>query len=110
MAGHNPDEVLEEDDEDKLVDIEADLQDMDAGTVGLTNYIKERPGTNLLFPSQHSIPIPPNCDTLSNQYIRMVDTNGIYHIALVACTCQGHENITTNLIYAGWVLTSFVQV
>jgi len=40
----------------------------------------------------------------------VVHTNGIHHIALVACTCQGHENITIDLIYAGWVPTSFVRV
>ena len=40
LAGHNPDEVLE-DDNDELIDTKADLQDMDAGTVGFTNYMKE---------------------------------------------------------------------
>jgi len=40
LAGHNPDEVLENDD-NELVDTKADLQDMDAGTAGFTNYIKE---------------------------------------------------------------------
>ena len=83
---------------------------MDAGMAGFTNYMKERSGADPLLASQHSIPIAPNCDALSNQYIRVVHTNRIHHIALVACTCQGHENITTDLIYAGWVPTSFVQV
>ena len=109
LAGHSPDEVLEDDD-DELVDTEADLQDMDAGTAGFTNYMNERSSADPLLPSQQSIPIAPNCDALSNQYIRVVHTNGIHHIALVACTCQGHENITTDLIYAGWVPTSFVRV
>ena len=109
LAGHSPDEVLEDDD-DELVDTEADLQDMDAGTAGFTNYMNERSSADPLLPSQQSIPIAPNCDALSNQYIRVVHTNGIHHIALVTCTCQGHKNITTDLIYAGWVLTSFVQV
>jgi len=36
----NPDEVLEDND-DELVDTKADLQDMDAGTAGFTNYMKE---------------------------------------------------------------------
>jgi len=106
LAGHNPDDIMEEDDENDLVDMEADVQDMDAGTVGFTNYMDNQPG---LEPQPH-IPIPPNCDTLNNQYIRVVHTNGIHHIDLVLCTCQGHENITTDLIYAGWVPTSFVRV
>src|SRR6266508_1247128 len=83
---------------------------MDAGTAGFTTYMKEQPSPDPLLPSQHSIPIAPNCDTLSNQYVRVVHTNGIHHIALVTCTCQGEENITTDLIYAGWVPTSFVRV
>ena len=110
LAGHNPDEVLEECDDNDLVNTEADVWDMDAETAGFTTYMNEQPGANLLLPSQNSIPIAPNCDALSNQYIRVVHTNGIHHIALVFCTCQGHDNITTDLIYAGWVLTSFVQV
>jgi len=40
LAGHNPDEVLEDDD-DELIDTEADLQDVDAGAAGFTNYMKE---------------------------------------------------------------------
>jgi len=83
LAGHSPDEVLEDDD-DELVDTEADLQDMDAGTAGFTNYMNERSSADPLLPSQQSIPIAPNCDALSNQYIRVVHTNGIHHIALVA--------------------------
>src|SRR6266545_18497 len=109
LAGHNPDEVSE-DNEDELFDTKADIQDMDAGTAGFTTYMKEQPSPDLLLPSQHSIPIAPNCDALSNQYVRVVHTNGIHHIALVACTCQGEEKITTDLIYARWVPTSFIRV
>jgi hypothetical protein len=35
LNGHNPDEVLEEDETNDLVDSEADIQDVDAGTAGL---------------------------------------------------------------------------
>jgi hypothetical protein len=110
LAGQNPDEIMEGDDEDNLVDTEADVQDRDAGTDGFTNYMNERPDSNPLLPSQDSSPNAPNCDALNNQYIRVIHTNGIHHIALVFCTCQGHENITTDLIYAGWVPTSFIRV
>ena len=104
LAGQNPDEIMEEDDTE-LADTEGDIQDMDAGTAGFTDYINHRLGTD-----SDDIPDAPNCDALSNQYVRVVHTSGIHHIALVACTCQGHEKITTNLIYAGWVPTSFVRV
>lgn len=107
FAGHNPDDVIEEEDCD-LIDTEADVRDMDAGTAGFTNYMNDRPG-----PDPHlgdSMPDAPNCDALNNQYIRVVHTNGIHHIALVSCLCQGDETITTDLIYAGWMPTSFVRV
>jgi len=110
LAGNNPDEMMEEDDENDMVDTEADIQDMDAGTSGFTNYMDGRLGSDPHHHFQDSIPIAPNCDALNNQYIRMVHTNGIHHIALVFCTCQGHEQITTDLIFAGWVPTSFVRI
>src|SRR6266540_6584000 len=82
---------------------------MDAGTAGFTNYMNERLGPDPGLQT-HSISNAPNCDALNNQYIRVVHMNGIHHIALVICTCQGHENITTDLIFAGWVPTSFVRI
>jgi hypothetical protein len=101
LNGHNPDEVLEEDETNNQVDTEADIQDMDTGTAGFTNYMHHILGAESANPSQSSMPFPPNCDALSNQYVRVVHTNGIHHIALLSCTCQGHERITTDLIYAG---------
>jgi hypothetical protein len=40
LAGHNPDEIMEEIDGD-LVDTEADVRDLDAGTAGFTNYMND---------------------------------------------------------------------
>ena len=107
-AGQNPEEFSEEDEND-LVDVDADIQDVDAGTAGFTSYMNDRIAPDPMQ-SQYGIPIAPNCDGLNNQYIRIVHTNGIHHIALVCCTCQGPDAITTDLIYAGWVPTSFVRV
>jgi hypothetical protein len=109
LNGHNPDEVLEEDETNDLVDSEADIQDVDAGTAGFTTYMHDALGADLAAPAQSSMPTPPTCDALSNQYVRVVHTNGVHHIALVFCTCQGHEQITTDLIYARWMPTSFVR-
>jgi hypothetical protein len=109
FAGHNPDDVMEEDDSD-LVNTEADVLDTDAGTAGFTEYMNDRPGRDPHPTSQDSMPNAPNSDALNNQYIRVVHTNGIHHIALVSCLCQGDEKITTDLIYAGWMPTSFVRV
>jgi hypothetical protein len=71
-------------------------------------YMQDPLGANSAAPAQSSMPTPPTCDALSNQYVRVVHTNGVHHIALVFFTCQGHEQITTDLIYAGWMPTSFV--
>jgi len=106
LAGNNPDEIMEEDDDN----LEGDIWDIDAGTAGFTSYMDERLGDDPNIKSHNSVPNAPNCDALNNQYIWVVHTNGIHHIALVCCTCQGHEQITTDLIYARWVPTSFVQV
>jgi hypothetical protein len=110
FAGHNPDDVIEEDESD-LIDTEADVRDMDVGTAGFTDYMNVRPGADrpMVF-EDSAMPDAPNCDALNNQYIRVVHTNGIHHIALVSCLCQGDEKITTDLIYAGWMPTSFVRV
>ena len=110
LAGHTPDDILEDEDAHAPLNTEADLHDMDAGTAGFTNYMNECPDPELAIPSLDSTPGAPSCDALSNQYIRVVHTNGIHHIALVSCSCRGHENITTDLIYAGWVPTSFTRV
>ena len=107
LAGRNADEVLEEDDEHEP-DTEADLQDVDAGTAGFTEYIHQQPDPDSADQLHDHIPVAPNCDALANQYIRVVHTNGIHHIALVSCTCQGPEKIITDAIYAGWVPTSFI--
>jgi len=51
LAGHNPDKVLEECNDNDLVNIEADVRDMDAGTAGFTTYMNEQPSADLLLPS-----------------------------------------------------------
>ena len=108
LAGNNPDDVME-DDEGEVVDTEADVDDRAAGSAGFTDYMHDRTGPDHYMTSD-IMPEAPNCDALNNKYIRVVHTNGIHHIALVSCTCKGHETITTDLIYAGWVPTSFVCV
>lgn len=109
FAGHNPDDVMEVEDND-FIDPEADVHDMDAGTAGFTDYMNDRVGHDPHQLSEDSMPNAPNCDALNNQYIRVVHTNGIHHIALVSCQCHGDDIITTDLIYAGWIPTSFIRV
>ena len=111
LAGHNPDEILEEDEDEDGEDTESDLRTMDAGMASCHQYINGLSNADSADPQHQYADIrPPSCDALSNQYIRVVHTNGIHYIPLVSCTCNGHEAITTDLIYAGWVPTSFVRV
>jgi hypothetical protein len=70
LNGHNPDEVLEEDETNDPVDSEADIQDVDAGTAGFITYMHDALGANSAAPVQSSMPTPPTCDALSNQYVR----------------------------------------
>jgi hypothetical protein len=44
LDGHNPDNVLEEDEVNEPVDTEADIQGMDAGTAGFTEYMQNTLG------------------------------------------------------------------
>ena len=41
LAGNNPDEIMEEDDMNDMVDMEANVQDVDAGTSGFMNYMAD---------------------------------------------------------------------
>jgi hypothetical protein len=49
----------------------------------------------------------PTTDALNNQFLRIVDSNGIHNIAVVYCTCRGRENTHSDLMAAGYVPTSF---
>jgi hypothetical protein len=101
LASHDADEMMEQGDYDNE---EVDAEDVQDADHRFTNYLKPQPSSD-----SDTIPDAPSCDALNNQYIRVVHTNGIHHIALVSCTCQGPD-ITTDLIFAGWVPTSFVRV
>ena len=104
LAGHHMEEMIEDQNEENdLVDMD-DVQDTDAGIAGFTNYMNDRLG-----PDPNIAADAPSCDALNNQYIQVVHTNGIHHIALVSCTCQGDENVG-DFIFAGWVPTSFIRV
>lgn len=107
LEGRNTDDLLEEDDNNEREDADADIQDQDAGASGFLNYIHHR------TPEAESDPgsgPTPHQDALNNQYVRVVHTNGIHHIALVCCTCKGKENIVNDLFYASMVPTSFVRI
>jgi hypothetical protein len=53
---------------------------------------------------------PPTADGLNNGYVRVVHTNGIHHIGLVYCSCNGHDKIVLDLFASRLLPTSFVRI
>ena len=106
LEGQNLDDFMEEENPQGEDDADADVQDHDAGAAGFVNYI------------QHEQPESPNPefgsalhrDALNDQYVRVVHTNGVHHIAMVCCTCRDKESIINDAIYAGMLPMSFVQI
>jgi len=50
-------------------------------------------------------PTMPRSDSLQNAYVRVVNTNGLHHLALVDCGCRGNTHL--NLIKKCLIPTSF---
>jgi hypothetical protein len=116
LQGHNIEDLLEEDENNSHRDTEEDVMDLDAGATGFVGYMGSTtqpdtgPGYDQLDGSEPCIPVPPQQDALNNQYVRIVHINGIHHIALVSCSCKGHENMIMDLIYAQLIPTSFDRI
>ena len=53
--------------------------------------------------------MPPRSDALRNPYVRVVHPNGVHHIALVYCTCRGHESAHSDLMAQRLIPTSFTR-
>src|SRR3981189_766087 len=49
-------------------------------------------------------------DALNNSYIRVVHTNGIHHLAMVTCHCQGEHRIPLELVASCLLPTSFTKI
>ena len=52
----------------------------------------------------------PTADALNNSYIRVVHTNGIHHLAMVTCHCQGEHRIPLELVASRLLPTSFTKI
>jgi hypothetical protein len=52
----------------------------------------------------------PIADALNNSYIRVVHTNGIHHLAMVTCHCQGGHRIPLDLVTIHLLPTSFTKI
>ncbi|KAF8235408.1 hypothetical protein L208DRAFT_1173198, partial [Tricholoma matsutake] len=52
----------------------------------------------------------PTADALNNSYICVVHTNGIHHLVMVTCQCQGEHQIPLDLVTSNLLPTSFTNI
>lgn len=102
--------MLEENDDTDIVDMNPEVLDSEVGEEGFQEYMAG-PIPNLRqSDANQATPEAPSQDELSNQFIRVVHTNGIHHLSLVVCTCCTHDEVFNDLIHAEMVPTSFVKI
>jgi hypothetical protein len=87
-------------DEEEAQEPDAEVVDGEAGRSGFSSYIT----------SESDAPAAPSADALNNQYVRVIHTNGVHHIALVSCTCHGHAELPFDLMFGRLVPTSFSRI
>ena len=49
----------------------------------------------------------PTHDALKNKYVWVIHTNGVHHMALLTCACQGADAVHADLAYSKLILASF---
>jgi len=52
----------------------------------------------------------PTSDALDNTYVRVIHTNGVHHLAMVACRCRGSANVPLDLLAGGFMPASFDNI
>jgi hypothetical protein len=52
----------------------------------------------------------PGSDGLNNTYVRIVHTNGIHHLAMVTCLCQGEQNVPLDLVASRLLPASLTRI
>jgi len=55
-------------------------------------------------------PALQTANALNNSYICVVHTNGIHHLAMVTCQCQGEHQIPLDLVTSNLLMTSFTKI
>jgi len=99
----NPD-MLEDDEENDLAD--ADV----FPNPTFAHYMPEPDELNTEYVAEATMPDRPTRDALNNQYVRVIHSNGVHHIGLVSCSCQGSDRLPFDLMHAGFVATSFKRI
>ena len=87
---------MEVEDEDKE-DLETDEPD----AIGNFGYLGK------MATEQFSNCAEPQQDVLNNHYVRIVHLNGIHHLALVTCSCQGADTVHADLVHCHLVPATF---
>jgi len=52
----------------------------------------------------------PASDALANTYVRVIHTNGVHHLTMVACQCRGSANVPLDLLAGGFMPASFDNI
>jgi len=52
----------------------------------------------------------PTSNALDNTYVRVIHTNGVHHLAMVACRCRGSANVPLDLLGGGLMPASFDHI
>jgi hypothetical protein len=52
----------------------------------------------------------PGADGLNNSYVRVLHTNGIHHLAMVTCNCQGEHHVALDLVACRLLPASFARI
>jgi hypothetical protein len=59
--------------------------------------------------SVHGASTVPTMDAFKNPFVRIIHVNGVHHLPLVTCSCQGIDQIPGDLMFHGLVPTTFSQ-
>jgi CxC2 like cysteine cluster associated with KDZ transposases len=103
---------------DDELDNDEQVQDSDEGMASIEPYLpsSSSAGGNTdradagWLGSTGRAPSVPQSDALNNTYVRIVHTNGIHHLALVSCPCQGQEMLPLDLVACRLVPASLVHI
>lgn len=52
----------------------------------------------------------PTGDALNNPYCRIVHINGIHHLAVVSCMCNGEHQLPIDLVHSGFIPSTFIKI
>ena len=98
-------------------DDECEVQHADEDIHGFEPYLPTNETTEQRIrndaeaaPTNALAPEVPTSDALNNSYIRVVHTNGIHHLAMVTCQCQGEHRIPLDLVASNLLPTSFTRI